>query len=352
MKVQTSEDPLIEIVIPNWNGMEMLSHCLGSIRQQTFTNYSVTVVDNGSTDGSLAMLSEKFPEVRVIPIDYNSGFSVAVNRGIVDSSAPWILLLNNDMEVPPACLEQLVSGFKKYKNYDYFALKMMSFSQRDIVDGAGDAFLRGGVGYRLGTLEKDNMKYSVSRQTYGACAGAALYSKGFFQKVGLFDEDFFAYLEDVDLNLRALRKGVRCVFLSDAIVYHIGSATSGSKINETTIRLSTRNNLAVIIKNYPAYFFLRFFCPIVIYQTMWLLFCLKKGMAMPYVKGLLQGVIRFPLYYRKRKNIQKDTGGISIKELGDILSSAEKEAVFSIMARREAAGKSNLLLEYYCKLFL
>jgi len=244
-------EPLIEIVIPNWNGSKMLQHCLRSLSEQTFKQFTVTVVDNGSTDDTEEMLRRDYPAVKLIKFSYNTGFSVAVNAGIEKTQAELILLLNNDMEVTAHCLEELRLAALKYKEYDFFALKMLSFKERDILDGAGDAVLRGGVGYRLGTQEVDGPQYAKDREVFGACAGAALYRRSFFEKTGFFDADFFAYLEDVDLNIRARRLGLQCMYLSEAVVYHIGSATSGSKINPLTIRLSTRNNLYVLIKNYP-----------------------------------------------------------------------------------------------------
>ncbi len=241
---------LIDIIIPNWNGESMLADCLHSLASQTFTGFRIIVIDNGSGDGSVALVEREFPQVKVIRFSENTGFSIAVNRGISDSSAPWLLLLNNDMEVAPDCLENLRYAVDTYQDYYFFALKMLSFHQRDLIDGAGDAVLRGGVGYRLGTMERDSEYYSMDRDTFGVCAGAGLYKRELFEKVGVFDPDFFAYLEDVDLNMRARRSGMRCRYIASAVVYHIGSATSGSKINSLTIRLSTRNNFYVLFKNY------------------------------------------------------------------------------------------------------
>lgn len=215
-------DPLIEVIIPNWNGKEILHHCLQSLAEQSFKDFRVIVVDNGSTDGSIEMLESDYPCIKLLTFDYNSGFSVAVNSGIKESVAPLLLLLNNDMEVAPDCLHRLVAKSNSYKDYDFFALKMMNFHNREFIDGAGDAVLRGGVGYRLGTMEKDCDHYQVDREVFGACAGAALYRREFFDRAGLFDEDFFAYLEDVDLNIRANRLGLRCMYLCDTVVYHIG----------------------------------------------------------------------------------------------------------------------------------
>lgn len=345
------DDPLIEIIIPNWNGREMLEHCLSSLHHQTFTGFRVIVVDNGSSDGSNDLIAEKFPEVKLIRLDRNTGFSVAVNTGIKSSMAPWLLLLNNDMEVAEDCLENLRQAVENYRQFDFFALKMMNFHQRQYIDGAGDAVLRGGVGYRLGTMEKDNEEYRKDRESFGACAGAALYSRRFFTRAGLFDADFFAYLEDVDLNMRARQLGLRCMYIAGAIVYHIGSATSGSKINALTVRLSTRNNIHVLVKNYPLPTFLRFFPAIAIYQLAWLLLCVKKAMLLPYLAGFYQGLRELPGYLGKRRELSRRGAGVLPHHFAAMVRAAEREAVTSIMARRTAAGKNNFLLACYSRLF-
>ena len=344
-------EPLFEIIIPNWNGKSMLEHCLLSLRQQTYSRFRVIVVDNGSSDGSIELLETVFPEVRLIRLDHNTGFSVAVNKGIETCVGPWLLLLNNDMEVAEDCLEKLRLAVEYYPHFDVFALKMMNFHARQLIDGAGDAVLRGGVGYRVGTMEEDGEEYQKNRETFGACAGAALYNKSYFDKVGLFDADFFAYLEDVDLNMRARRHGLRCMFIAGAKVYHIGSASSGSKINPLTVRLSTRNNIYILVKNYPLRLFFQFLPAIIIYQLAWLLFCIKKGMLLPYVTGLFEGLRTLPHCYKKGRILQKRGNLISPEIFATMVKTAEREAVGSIMSRRTATGKNNFLLSCYCKLF-
>lgn len=344
-------DPKIEIVIPNWNGSEMLRHCLQSLSLQTFQNFSITVVDNGSTDDTEEVLLRDYPLVRLIKYSYNTGFSVAVNTGIEKSRAELVLLLNNDMEIAENCLEELSLAAEKYEEYDFFSLKMLSFHNRHIIDGAGDAVLRGGVGYRLGTLECDAEKYSHDREVFGACAGAALYRKRFFQETGLFDADFFAYLEDVDLNIRARRLGMRCMYLSQAVVYHIGSATSGSKINPLTVRLSTRNNLNVLIKNYPARYFVRFGPAILVYQLMWFVFCCKKSMVFAWGKGVWESIQNAPVFLAKRKSLLGAVDKKAHDALAQQIKDAERLAVESIISRRSQDGKGCLMLQLYCKLF-
>lgn len=341
-----------EVIIPNWNGEKMLADCLQSLTQQSFMDFSVTVVDNGSSDGSLALLENVYPDVNVIRFTHNTGFCVAVNSGIKHAKAPWILLLNNDMEVAADCLENLNRAVDEQPQYDFFALKMMNFHQRNYIDGAGDEVLRGGVGYRLGTMEKDTVQYQNDRDCFGACAGAGLYSKEFFTRTGLFDQDFFAYLEDVDLNFRANRMGLRCRFISSAVVYHIGSATSGSKINDFTVRLSTRNNLYVLAKNYTVGMFFRFLPSILVYQLMWLAFCCKHKVVKAYLIGLWQGVRLFFRFAAKGRAFVNDNSVSSVKDFTERICFSEKMAVKSLIARREAASKGNFLLHSYLRLFL
>ncbi len=345
-------EPLIDIIIPNWNGARMLADCLRSLDRQTFSGFRITVIDNGSEDDSVSLIERDFPQVKTLRFKENKGFSVAVNLGISDATAPWLLLLNNDMEVAPDCLANLRNAVEKYQDYHFFSLKMLNFHQRDLLDGAGDAVLKGGVGYRIGTMERDSEYYSIDRDCFGACAGAGLYKRELFETTGLFDPDFFAYLEDVDLNLRARRSGLKCRYIGSAVVYHIGSATSGSKINGLTIRLSTRNNFRVLIKNYSLLMFIRFLPSILVYQLMWALFSFKKKMAGPYCRGLLEAA-RDPVQFsRKRDVILNHQNNIPEREFVKLIGEAEKEAVNSIMARRTAAGKTNFLLNCYSRLFL
>jgi hypothetical protein len=177
-------DPWLAVVIPNWNGRHLLADCLDSLRHQSCPEFSITVVDNGSTDGSAEWLARAYPEVRCIALPENKGFSAAVNAGIKQTSTPWVLLLNNDMEVEGDCIAALKMAVSQYQQYDFFALKMLNFHQRSHLDGAGDGVIRGGAGYRLGTMEEDGPFYGGDRDVFGACAGAALYRRSLFERVG------------------------------------------------------------------------------------------------------------------------------------------------------------------------
>ena len=136
----------IDIVIPNFNGKVFLPGCLDSLRRQSYQDFNVIVVDNGSSDGSLELLAQKYPEVKVIAWAENRGFSAAVNGGIAAGSAPLVFLLNNDTELDTRCLDQLVCAVREKTGFDFFAAKMLNYNDRTVLDGAGDAFMRGGVG--------------------------------------------------------------------------------------------------------------------------------------------------------------------------------------------------------------
>ncbi len=342
--------PFINIVIPNLNGKKMLEGCLASIAGQTYRSFLVTVVDNGSVDGSVEWIKRKHPEVHLITLPENRGFCTAVNLGIRSSSHPYVFLLNNDTELDPDCLAVLAAAGQEQPEFDFFAAKMLSYNERAKLDGAGDGYLRGGAGYRLGTMEADSKTYSQAGSVFGACGGAAFYRRSLFETIGYFDDDFFAYLEDVDLNLRANRAGLGCYYVPDAKVYHIGCATTGSKFNDFTIRLSTRNSIFVLLKNYSAVLWVRFLPVILTYQFLWFLFVVKKNMIIPYFAGIIEafrGIIKM-----RQKHRGDDGSLVTDQEFARCLKVAEQRVIDSIMQRRCALGKGNLLLKFYSFLFL
>lgn len=216
--------------------------------------------------------------------------------------------------------------------------------------------MRGGAGYRLGTMEQDGPAYNVPGPIFGACAGAVLYRRSLFDDIGLFDEDFFAYLEDVDLNLRINHSGRQGYYVPAAKVYHIGSASSGSKINPFTIRLSTCNSLYVLLKNYPVRLIFRFLPVIFTYQCLWLLFVIKKRQVLPYLQGIQQALNGMVMMRKKHyilcQDVLRQDHTLTVDEFASCLTAAEKTVVQSIMRRRIAEGKKNWLFRVYLKVFL
>ncbi len=187
----------------------------------------------------------------MVPLGENLGIAAAFNAGIEASTAEYVVLLNNDTEQDPGWLEALVRAAEDHPEAGFFASKLVDFHDRTMLDGAGDAMRLSGLPYRLGHGERDGGRFDTPCYVFGACAAAALYRRDMLDEVGLFDEDFVSYCEDGDLSFRAQLAGYRCFYVPDAVVYHMGSASTGGKRSPTATRLGTRNSFSLLVKNLP-----------------------------------------------------------------------------------------------------
>lgn len=240
--------PLISVVIPNWNGVELLPSCLDAIRLQTLAGQEVIVVDNASSDGSCRLIEERYPEVRLLRLDANLGFSGGCNAGIRIAQGEIIALLNTDAEADARWLEALADVLNRHPEAGSAASKMLLHDRRDVINSAGDFFGWDGIPGNRGVWELDAGQYAAETWVFGACGGAAAYRRQMLDEIGLFDESFFMYCEDVDLAWRAQLAGWRCIYAPDAIVYHRLSATGGGALSSF---LTGRNTLYVIAKDMP-----------------------------------------------------------------------------------------------------
>ncbi|MGI8858876.1 MAG: glycosyltransferase family 2 protein [Rubrobacteraceae bacterium] len=295
----------VSVVIPNWNTRRFLGPCLHSLREQTFQDFETVLVDSGSTDDSLSFVAENFPEVRTIALGENRGFSGAVNAGIEASEAELIVLLNNDTEQDPAWLATLVRAAEAYPKAGSFASKLLDFHDRHILDGAGDALRKSGLPYRLGHRERDLGQFDKPVPVFGACAAAALYRREMFDDIGLFDEDFFAYCEDGDLSFRAQLAGYQCLYVPGAVVYHVGSASTGGKRSPTATRLGTRNSVCLLVKNLPSALVPGILPAFLVGQLSRLAVTTLSGVLPAHLKGLAEALRLLPKMLRKRRSIQR-----------------------------------------------
>lgn len=237
------------VVIPNYNGIKYIDGCLRSLYKGS-VHPEIILVDNGSTDGSLSLVKEKYPLVKVIEFAENTGFSKAVNAGIRMARTEYVLLLNNDTvsgQEMMACLEKAMDDDPGIFSA---GAKMISLHDRNKLDGAGDFYCALGWAYARGK-DKPVDSYDKEGRIFSACAGAAIYRRGLFDKIGYFDENHFAYLEDIDIGYRANIYGYPNKYAPEAEVFHAGSAVSGSRHNEFKVKLSARNSIYLIYKNMP-----------------------------------------------------------------------------------------------------
>jgi GT2 family glycosyltransferase len=299
--------PRVTVVVPNWNGEKFLDTCLSSLQEQTFQDFETVLVDNGSTDGSVAFVEENFPEVRVVRLPENRGFSAAVNAGIRSSTTEFVALLNNDTEQDPGWLGALVHAADGHPEAGLFASKLVDFRDRRLLDGAGDALRSSGLPYRLGHGEVDRGQFDEPAFVFSACAAAALYRRELFRRIGLFDEDFFSNCEDGDVSFRAQLAGYRCLYVPGSVVYHIGSASTGGKRSTTNTRLGTQNGINLLVKNLPATLAWRLLPSIVTGQLARVLVVVlsRDGLFRAYLSGIVGAWRLLPKMLKKRKSIQK-----------------------------------------------
>ena len=239
------------VIIPNWNGEELLKICLPSLIKQNFNDFEVIIVDNGSTDGSVSYIENNFPDFKIIKNKKNLGFAAAVNQGIKNSKSRYIALINNDTELEKSCLYYLVQSAKVHSEVGFVAAKMLNFYKRDIIDSAGDYIDIVGHGNNIGLGEKDGPKFNKAEYVFLVTGGGSLFKREVFDKVGFFDEDYFAYFEDADLCFRAQLAGFKGWFEPKARIYHIHKATA-SKLGPFVEYLQFRNMTLTVIKDFPS----------------------------------------------------------------------------------------------------
>lgn len=295
----------VSIIIPNWNGQEILKECLNSLNKQSFRDFEVIVVDNGSNDGSVQMLHKLFSDTVIIKLKKNIGFAPAVNQGIAKSKSKYIVLMNNDTEAEKNWLKELVSVLEASPEYSIAASKMLFFKHRSKINTAGDQITRYGWAKQRG-FGQDQKVFNTQEPIFAASAGAAIYRRELFSKIGLFDEKFFAYIEDVDLCFRAQLAGYKCIFVPKAKIYHHVSLTT-KKISNKGEYLTVRNTLLMVYKNFPTKLLFKYFVPINLSIIARIVMDKNLKRIIQNFKALAVFVVLLPYIIKQRRIIKKST---------------------------------------------
>lgn len=274
----------VSVIIPTWNRGELLEECLESLREQRRRADEVIVVDNGSRDGTAEMLASKFPEVKTIALESNEGFSKAVNHGLRAAKGDLIALLNNDTACDPGWLGALTAAAGAHPEAGVFASRVVMYDDPETIDSAGDSYTRWGMVTNRGHGERGADRHAEMAEVFGACAAAAMYRAAVIKDVGLIDENFFAYYEDVEWSFRARLLGHRCLYVPDAVVRHRYGATSpaGSKLGREEVYLHLTG---IVVKNMPGALIIKNLPALAIFHSAVLLF---------YIAARLQGGARLP----------------------------------------------------------
>jgi len=312
-------EPLLSIVIPNWNGLRFLQPCLDSLRRQTYQPLEVIIVDNASSDGSQAFIAAQYPEVRLIALPQNRGFTGACNAGMEAARGDYLCLLNNDTEVDEGWAAAVMDAFARHPQVGMVASKMLLYDQRDRIHTAGDYFTLDGEAGNRGVWQPDDGQFDREEYVFSACGGSSVYRRALLDEVGLLDDDFFFLLEDMDLGWRAQLAGWRCLYTPSAVVYHHLSATGGGV---TASYYDGRNMILLLIKNYPSALWRKHGGRILRSQMRKALDAARawRGKAArARLRGMLAGVLLGIRTLNKRRAIQRSRT-VSIEYLESVLS--------------------------------
>ena len=272
-----ASQPEVTVIIPNYNGKKLLENCIQTLERQTCTDFKLLVVDNGSDDGSTEVTSSL--DLTMLALKENTGFCGAVNEGIRRADTPYVILL----------VEELLAAIKKSDRIFSAGAMMIDYHDRGRIDNAGDYYTAFGWAVARGK-GKPLADFNRPCRVFSCCGGAVIYRTGLLREMGSFDERHFAYLEDVDMGYRAKIHGYINCYAPGARVYHVGSATTGTRYNEKKVFLAARNSMYLIYKNMP-FLQLLINLPLILSGILIKsLFFLKKGFAGEYLRGIGAGI--------------------------------------------------------------
>jgi GT2 family glycosyltransferase len=297
----------VSIIIVNWNGEQFLHDCFHSLKDQTFKDFEIIFVDNASVDKSVeaakTLASDLGLPLNMVQLETNTGFAKGNNEGLKHSSGRYIALLNNDTVASERWLESLVEAMDNHSDVGICASKLV-VAGTDIIDSAGDGFYTDLRAFKRGEGEPVS-SYSIQEYIFGACAGAALYRKTMIDEIGLFDEDYFLILEDIDLSFRAQLAGWKCLFVPNAVVQHKVNA-SLKKLGQLSHAHEMRNEKATIMKNVPSRLLLKYLPFYLLEEVVFSFYYnIKDGRLKTYLRGNYEFFRNLPSYMKKRRQVIK-----------------------------------------------
>jgi len=310
----------IAILIINFNSGSLLSRCLECVANQKIITGDVFVLDNGNEDPISDAYSKKFPSVQFHKSEKNIGFAAGNNFLLHKASDyEWIALVNPDAYLEPDWLQKMLSAVKNYPEYSFFASRLMQCRQEDVVDGDADILHVSGLAWRKNHGLSLHACATKAMEVFSPCAAAALYRRDTLVEAGGFDEDYFCYLEDVDLGFRLRLAGHRCLLVPDAVAHHVGSATTDGRHSDFVIYHGHRNLVWTYIKNMPgALFWLLLPLHIVLnlVSIVWFLLLGKGTVILRAKRDVIKGI---PRMWKKRREIQKNRKA-SVGEIWKVLN--------------------------------
>ena len=336
----------VTIAIPALHRPDLTQRCIEFIQRQTLPacEWEIVVIENEAQPESM-LLDPLPPNTSRIELERNEGTTGSINRAVAGTASKYVLLLNNDIELEPDYLEVLVGTLDSDPRLGFAAGKLLRATQRTHIDGAGDAMLIAGGAYRLGTTEEDRGQFDRIAPVIAGCGAAVLYRREVFENCGYLDEDFFAYIDDIDLGLRSHWIGFRGIYVPQAVAYHIGSATIGAAVHPRIIEYVTQNQLWVLAKDYPGSLLRRFFPRILLFHLLWLAYAVRNGGLAAYLRGAFGAIRRLSAMRRKHLELMQKRR-ISDEEFESLLRDSERQ-VYEWHSTRPEEMRSGLLNTYF-----
>lgn len=314
----TVREPRLTVGIATYNGRPLLEVVLPSLSRQTFSDFRVVVVDDASSDDSVAWMAEHWPQVDVIVHARNRGVTASLNACLRAGRSEFVVLLNNDVELERECLAELVSVLDAYPQAGVACGKLVDFHRRDHLDGAGDIYTWGGEANRRGHGQRDTGQYDRPQEIFSACGALAAYRRPALDAVGLFDERLFAFYEDVDWCFRAQLAGWSARYVPSAVAYHMGGATLGKAPSDFTLYQNWRNAIWTVAKNYPAPALLRHAPALAIVQMRNLAIALRRHRGRLWLRVWRDALLGLRGVLRARRRVQRMRVR-SLKELDSLI---------------------------------
>lgn len=298
--------PTASIILVTWNSRAHLDQCRSALVSQTRQDFEVVLVDNGSTDGSLEGIEDSWSGFHMVVerLGENKGFTVGNNIGVRLARGKWIVLLNADAYPEPDWLANLLHAAEQNPEHIAFSSRQLQYDSPNLLDGAGDAYHISGLAWRNHFNLPADRYGREAKEIFSPCAAAAMYSREEFLNVGGFDEDYFSYFEDIDLGFRLRLNGGKCLFVPDAVVHHVGSASTGKR-SDFSVYYGYRNLMWTFIKDMPSYWLWVLFPLHAATMLFFTVYITMRGQGRAIWGALLDAILGAPKMFAKRREIQE-----------------------------------------------
>lgn len=322
----------VSVIVVNWNGEQFLERCLAALMVQTVSPHEIILVDNASSDRSVDIV-RRFPSVRLMLQDWNTGFARGNNLAIKAASeeSEWIALINPDAFAEPRWLEALLMAAECNPAFDVFGSKLINAADPTMLDGAGDVYHVSGRVWRMARGIPVKAAANNECEVFSPCAAAALYRRSALREIGGFDEDYFCYVEDVDLGFRLRLAGYRCLYAPQSVAHHVGSGTTGGQHGDFALYHGHRNLVWTFVKDMPGvllWLLLPLHLTLNLLSIIW--FALR-GRGRVIWRAKRDALLGLAKMWRKRQQVQKTR----VVSIGNIWRQLDKQIITTKLSRKE-----------------